>query len=65
MAHRDRATDTVGAQLVSTYSAAPEDHRPSTSADQKSASAATEKDNLGGHHRMDKQSERKQECKEL
>ena len=59
-AYRDRATDTVGARLGSTDSAAPDDPRPSTGADRESASAAAEKDNLGGHH---KQSEGKQECK--
>ena len=30
---------------------------PSTGADRESASAATEEDNLGGHHKKDKQSE--------
>ena len=38
---------------------------PSTSADWESASAATEEDNLGGHHKQDKQSEGKRERKEL
>jgi len=61
-AYRDRATDTVGARLGSNDSAAPDDPGPSTGADRESASAAAEKDNLGGHH---KQSEGKQECKEL
>jgi len=61
-AYRDRATNTVGARLGSTDSAAPDDPGPSTGADRESASAAAEKDNLGGHH---KQSEGKQERKEL
>jgi len=62
MAYRDRATDTVGAQLGSTDSAAPDDPGPSTGTDRESASTAAEKDNLGGHH---KQSEGKQEHKKL
>ena len=61
-AYRDRATNTVGAQLGSTDSAAPDDPGPSTSADRESAAAAAEKDNLGVHH---KKSEGKQERKEL
>ena len=61
-AYQDRATDTIGARLGSTDSAAPDDTGPSTGADRESASAAAEKDNLGGHH---KQSEGKQERKEL
>jgi len=65
MAYQDRATDSVGARLGSTDSAASEDPGPSTSADWESASAAAEKDNLGGHYRTDKQSEGKWECKEL
>ena len=55
-AYRDRATDNVGARLGSTDSAAPDDPGPSTGAGRESASAAAEKDNLGGHH-MDKLSE--------
>ena len=61
-AYRDRATDTVGALLGSTDSAAADDLGLSTSTYWESASAATEKDNFAGHH---KQSEGKQECKEL
>jgi len=38
---------------------------PSTSTDRDSASAATEEDNLGGHHKQDKRSEGKWEHKEL
>jgi len=38
---------------------------PSIGADRESASAATEEDNLGGHHKQDKQSEGKRERKEL
>jgi len=38
---------------------------PSTGTDQESASAAVEDDNLGGHHKQDKQSEGKRERKEL
>jgi len=65
MAYRDRATDTVGAQLGSTDTAALEDSRPSTIADRESASASTEKDNLVGHHRMDKQIGRKTGTQEV
>jgi hypothetical protein len=64
-AYRDRATDTDGARLGSTDSAAPDDPGPSTGADRESASAAVEEDNLGGHHRKDKQLEGKRERKEL
>jgi len=64
-ASRDRATDTVRARLRSTDSAAPEDPGPSTGIDRESASAAVEKDNLGGHHKQDKQLEGKRECKDL
>jgi len=64
-AYQDRATDTDGARLRSTDSAAPDDLRPSTGADRESASAAVEEDNLGGHNKQDKQSEGKWECKEL
>ena len=49
-------TDTIGAQLGSTNSAAPENPGPSTGADWESASATAEEDNLGGYHK-DKQSE--------
>jgi len=59
MAYRDWATDTVAARLGPSDSAAPEDPGPSTGADRESASAAAEKDNLGGHYRMDKQIGRK------
>jgi len=60
MAYQDWATDSVRTRLGSTDSAVPKDPRPSTSADQESASAAAEKDNLGGHHsRTDKQIGRK------
>jgi len=38
---------------------------PSTGTDRESASAAAEEDNLGGHHKQDKQSEGKRERKEL
>ena len=38
---------------------------PSTGIDRESASAAAAEDNLGGHHKQDKRSEGKQECKEL
>jgi len=65
MAYRDRATDNVGARLGSTDSAAPDDPGPSTGTGQESASAAAEKDNLGGYHKEDKQSEGKWERKEL
>ena len=61
-AYQDRATDTVGAQLGSNHSAALDDPGASTGADRESASAAAEKDNLGGHH---KQLEGKQERKKL
>jgi len=54
--YRDWATDTVGARLRSTDSAALDDSGPSTGKGRESASAATEKDNLGGYH-TDKQSE--------
>jgi len=55
MVYRDWATDTVGAQLGSTDSAASAGPRPSTSADRESASAVAEKDNLGDY--MEKPSE--------
>jgi len=58
-AYQDWATNTDGARLGSTNSTALEDPGPSTSADWESASAAAEKDNLGGHYRMDKQIGRK------
>ena len=64
-AYRDRATDTAGARLGSTDSAAPDDPGPSAGADRESASAAAEEDNHGGHHKQDKQSEGKWERKEL
>jgi len=54
-AYRDWATDTVGARLGSTDSAAPDGPGPSTGADRESASAAAEKDSLGDH--TDKPSE--------
>jgi len=38
---------------------------PSTGADWESASATAEEDNLGGHHKQDKQSEGKRKRKEL
>jgi len=38
---------------------------PSTCTDRESASGAAEEDNLGGHHKQDKQSEGKWEHKEL
>ena len=60
-AYRDLVTDTAGTRLGSSDSAVPEDPRPSTSAEWESASAAPEKDNLGGHHRMDKKIRRKTE----
>jgi len=56
MVYRDWATDTVGARLGSTDSAALDDSGPSTDECWESASAAVEKDNLGGHH-TEKQSE--------
>ena len=50
MAYQDWATDTDGARLGSTNSAAPENPGVSTGTDWESASAAAEEDNLGGHH---------------
>ena len=50
-AYRDRATNTVGAPLGSTDSAAPDDPGPITSADWESVATAAEKDNLGVHHK--------------
>jgi len=64
-AYQDWATDTDGARLKSTDFTALENPRPSTSTDRESTSAAAEKNNYGGHHRTDKQSEEKQACKEL
>ena len=64
-AYRDRATDSVGARLGSTDSAAPGNPWAKYRTDRESASAAAEEDNLGGHHKQDKRSEGKRERMEL